>query len=169
MHYLTRPQRTAIVTRACCHLVRAEEGVLVVNVADTENQPIPGVVLSTTGDSSTSPATDVAGKTRIKLAPQTKPGSEVELVIVRASQDLVFISPWNYRVLVPPFENNSQTAVKVVMAERCKRSLLENPQAAVAIVSKVNAANATRVGTEPLTEEQRRGQLGGGGEKGGVL
>ena len=85
---------------------------------------------------------------------KTIPGDEIELVIVRAPQDLIFISPWNQRVTIPCFENNTRCVAKVVLAERGSRMLLEYPQVALAMVSNVNATNALEVGTEPLTDEQ---------------
>ncbi|HEX8377849.1 MAG TPA: tetratricopeptide repeat protein [Pedobacter sp.] len=137
----------------------SNEGVLVVQVANPLGQPLTDVVLSTTGDSSTSAATDEAGKTRLRLAPQTKPGDEITLQVVHAPRDVVFISPWNQRVRVHSFEKESQNVAEVVLADRGDRMLLEYPQAAVAMVLKINAANAERMGMEPLTEERRRANL----------
>jgi tetratricopeptide (TPR) repeat protein len=140
-------------------LLYKSEGLLAVHVANPQGQPLTGVVLSATGDSSTGVATDGAGKTRLRLAPRTKPGDEVTLQVVRAPQDLVFISPWNQRVRAHSFEKESQNVAEVVLAKRGDRMLLEYPEAAVAMVSKVNTANAARMGMEPLTDEQRRANL----------
>ncbi|MEK7409578.1 MAG: hypothetical protein AAB225_31310, partial [Acidobacteriota bacterium] len=86
----------------------AEQGVLVLHVKDPRERPLPGVVLATEGDGSTGPPTDRAGKTRIRLAPATRPGARVSLQIVGAPKDLVFLSPWDARATVPPFENESE-------------------------------------------------------------
>ncbi|HKS29638.1 MAG TPA: tetratricopeptide repeat protein [Pyrinomonadaceae bacterium] len=137
----------------------AEEGVLVIHVADTKGVPVAGVILSATGDSSVSAPTDRAGKTRIKLAPQTRPGSELTLQIVKAAQDLVFISPWNNRVIVPPFRNDTGVVVEVVLVERGSRLLLEDPKAALAMAASVNAANTPKAADVKLTEENRRANL----------
>lgn len=131
----------------------AEDGVLVVHVSNTKNQPVMGVVLSTKGDSSVSSPTDTAGRARIKLAPQTKVNSEVTIQIVRAPLDLVFISPWDSRVRVPPFENDAQNHVQVVLAERGDRALLENGPALVAIISKINEANSPK----QIIDQRREG------------
>lgn len=139
-------------------LYKPEEDVLDVHVANPLGQPLTGVILSTTGEGSNAAATDGAGKTRLKLASRTKPGDEVTLQVVSAPQDLVFISPWNQRVTLHSFEK-SQAATEVVLAERGNRMLLEYPQAALAMVLKINAANSARMGVEPLTEEQRRENL----------
>lgn len=127
MNHLTRLSHAALLILTCCHLVRAEEDVLVVHVSDPGGRNIFRVVLSTTGDSSTSPPTDIAGKTRIRLAPQTRAGSEITLQIIKAPQDLVFISPWNQRVTVRSFDNESQNVAQVVLCERGSRMLLEYP------------------------------------------
>lgn len=143
----------------CCSKTYGEEGVLVVHVADPLGQPIAGVVLSATGDSSSSAFTDVTGKTRIQLAPQTRPGSEITLQVVRAPQDLVFISPWNQRVIVRSFENESQNVTEVVLAQRGSRMLLEYPPAQFAFAAKVNAANAAAASREMSDEVRRRASL----------
>ena len=159
MSKLTSFLLTLILTLICCHLVRAEEGVLVVQVSDLIGRSITGVVLTTTGDGSVSAPSAVAGKLRIKLASGTQPGDEVELVLIRASQDLVFISPWNQRVTVPCFANSTRCVAKVVLGVSGSRELLTNSQAQLAMVSKVNAANVSKVGIETLTEAQRQVNL----------
>jgi tetratricopeptide (TPR) repeat protein len=159
MRILRQSFLTLAVAVACFSSTWAEDAVLVVHVSDPQGKPIQGVVLSTTGDSSTGSATDIAGKSRIKLAPQTKVGSEVELVVVKAAQDLVFISPWNSRVTVRPFDNESQNVASIVLAERGNRMLLEYPVGQVALASKVNAANSVKAVGVQLTEEQRRATL----------
>jgi len=58
----------------------AEKGILILNVKDTKDRPIAGVRISTEGDGATGPPTDPAGKTRIRLAPQTQPGHRVTLL-----------------------------------------------------------------------------------------
>ena len=141
-------------------LDRGNVGILVVHVADPQDRPIAGVVLSTKGDGSTGPPTSLAGKTRIRLAPQTRPNNSVSLQVVRAPKDFVFLSPWDSRVRVPPFENESENFVQVVLAERGDRALLENGKALATLASRINAANAPKAITEVVTEEQRRAARG---------
>jgi tetratricopeptide (TPR) repeat protein len=136
----------------------AEDGILVVQVTDTQGRPLAGVVLTVKGDGAVGPPTDNAGKTRIKLAPQTPPGRDVSLQLVRAERDLVFISPWNNRVTVPPFDSTSELVVEVVMTERGNRLLLETPEFAVAIISKVNELNAVNTSGN-LIEDPRKANL----------
>src|SRR5882762_3601086 len=103
----------------------AEQGVVFIQVKNTKNQPVSGVRLSTGGAGSVSGRTDVAGRTRIQLAPQTGGGDKVTLQIVEPST-LVFIDPWDSRVVVPSFENKSDNYVQVVLANKGDRALLEN-------------------------------------------
>src|SRR5262245_7648627 len=56
---------------------QAEKGILVVHVRDPKDRPISGVQIATEGDGATGAATDGAGKTRIRLAPQTQAGHRV--------------------------------------------------------------------------------------------
>ena len=138
----------------------AEEGILVIHVVDTQNKPIGGVRLTTRGDGSISPPTDRVGKTRIKLALQTLPNSEVSLQIAKALKDMVFISPWDGRVRVSPFENESQNYVSIVLAERGSRELLINPKALASLAAKINTENAPQTSQQQdLTAEQRRAVL----------
>lgn len=121
---------------------QAETGVLVLHVADPQTRAIPNVTLSVKGDGSAGAPTDRSGRTRIRLAPQTRPGAWVSLQLVRTPRDLVFISPWDGRVRVPPFENESENFGPVVLAARGERSVLENSRALASIAAKVNAARA---------------------------
>lgn len=137
MSTISRLLAVLVTSLAFYNIAHAEEGVLLVQVSNPLGQPISGVVLSASSDSSTSAPTEtvkqgpgeseVSGKVRIRLANSTKPGDEVELVIVRAPQDLVFISLWNQRVTMPSFDNNTHCVAKVVLAERGSRMLLEYP------------------------------------------
>ena len=123
---------------------RAAQGILVVQVSDLKGAPIPRVQLATKGDGSIGPPTDAAGRTRISLAAQTRPQTIVALTIVSAPKDLVFISPWDNQVRIPPFENESQNFASVVLADRTDRALLENGKVVVSVVSKLNLLTAPK-------------------------
>src|SRR5258705_5020339 len=124
--------------------VDAAQGILVVQVSDLKGAPIPRVRLATKGDGSIGPPTDAAGRTRISLASQTKPQTIVALTIVSAPKDLVFVSPWDNQVRVPPFENESQNFASVVLADRADRALLENGKVVVSVVSRLNLSTAPK-------------------------
>ena len=133
---------------AMCGLALAEQGILVVHVSDPQERPIEGVTLATQGDGSTGAPTNRQGRTRIKLAAQTRAKTWVTLQVVQP-QNLVFISPWNERVQVPPFENESENFVPVVLIERGNRLALESGQALVAMTAKVNEANSIKAAMGP--------------------
>lgn len=159
MRRFTCPFSIAILLLTMFSWARAEDGVLIVHVANPKGQPIPGVVLSTKGDSSTGAPTSNEGKTRIKLASQTRPNSEISLQIVRAPTDMVFVSPWDGRVRVPPFDNESQNFASVILIEPGDRAWLEYGIVTLALVSKINATNSFRAGADGPTDEQRRASL----------
>jgi hypothetical protein len=101
----------------------AEQGILVVHIADVYGHPIGRIRFRAGADSSISSPRETAdnfGAVRIRLAPQTKSGDVVmlEVVGVPKGKDPVMISPWNEWVLVPPFENEAKNFVPVVMVER---------------------------------------------------
>jgi tetratricopeptide (TPR) repeat protein len=135
--------------------VFAEPGVLVLQVSTPGGAPIPRVIVSTKGDGAVGPPTDVAGRTRIRLAPQTKPQAIVALTIVGAPKDLVFISPWDNQIRIPPFENESQNFASIVLAERGDRALLENGKALLAMVARVNLNAGAKATTEARSVDRR--------------
>jgi hypothetical protein len=151
--------RAAIMLSVLAIAGRAEQGVLVLHVGNPEGQPLQGVQLSTLGDGSSGPPTDRAGKSRIRLAPQTRPGDWVSLQIARAPRELAFISPWDGRVRVPPFENESDNFAPVVLAARGDRALLETGKALAALAAKINAAVMTEKPNLATPEEIRRQAL----------
>jgi hypothetical protein len=103
-----------------CSLAWAEEGVLVVEVTDIQSHPVPGLRIGVEGSNSTPGITDRNGKTRIRLAPSTKPCSSVSLLIMSSpgGEDLVILSPFLGRATVPPFDNESENYVLVVVVRR---------------------------------------------------
>jgi hypothetical protein len=137
----------------------AEQGILVLHVKDPQGRPLAGVQLATEGEGSTSPLTDRAGKTRLRLASQTRAGAWVTLQVVRSRRDLVFISPWNQRVIVPPFENETDNYVPVTLANRGDRAMLESGAAVMAMAASINKAILPQGREAPSPEEQKRRAL----------
>jgi hypothetical protein len=105
----------------------AEAGVLVVHVKDVQRRPIGGVQIGVEGDGG-SAITGDDGKARIPLAKQTKEKSWVSVQILKSppNKDFAMVSPWDYRILVPSFENESQNFVEVVVVQRGDRAALES-------------------------------------------
>lgn len=150
------PRWVAVVTLAVAGALlappaHAEQGVLVVQVSDVMNRPIAGVRIATRGDGSIGAPTDAAGRTRIRLAAQTRPATIVALTIAGGPKprDLVFISPWDNHVRIPPFENESQNFVTIVLADRGERTALESGRGVAAMVARVNLATSSRDAAAP--------------------
>jgi hypothetical protein len=89
--------------------------------------------LTTKGDGSASSRTDKHGKARLRLAPATKPGDSVPLILT--TQGWVFISPWDGQVIVPSFENKSGNVVPLYITKWADRALLENRKGTILIIS----------------------------------
>lgn len=138
----------------------AEEGVLALHATDIKERPVEGAAFSTRGDG-TLAYTDHSGRARIRLAPSTRPGSWVSLVVVpsKSGPDWTFISPWHQRVLVPPFANESENFVPIVLARRADRDLLTSDEAALAMAARVLEKLRPRVEGEEISEEERRAVL----------
>ncbi|HEV7505260.1 MAG TPA: tetratricopeptide repeat protein [Thermoanaerobaculia bacterium] len=139
----------------------AEDGILVVHVNYLDKKPLPRVRIGTTGDGSIE-VTDVAGRARIRLAPGVKAGQEVALQVVPGENDKdswVFISPWDQRALVPPFEGGG--SVPVILAKKADRdALLGSREGRQAIEQSILSELAKlRQARSEVTEEQRRAVL----------
>jgi hypothetical protein len=94
--------------------VWAESGILVVNKQDVHKHPVGGVQIGVEGDGG-SAVTNDHGKARIRLAAQNKQKDWVSLQILKSppGKDLVMVSPWDSRTLVPSFENESDSSSKM--------------------------------------------------------
>lgn len=112
----------------------AEDSVLVVRVTYLDKKPLARIRIGTSGDGSIE-TTDVGGRARIHLAPGVKVGQEIALQVLPSGhpeESWVFISPWDRRVSVPPFDNDR--VVEVVLAKRADRdALLSNSDGRKAI------------------------------------
>lgn len=133
----------------------AERGVLVLNVQDAQGSPMARVEIGVKGDGG-SAVSDSHGRARIPLAKDTKEKSHVDLQIIRP-KTLVFIEPWENPVQVPSFENESANYVRVVLAERGHRKLLEDPGALRTMIQQINKANSVK-SRDPGTDEAQRKQ-----------
>jgi hypothetical protein len=123
-----------------------------VQVSDPSGKPVHNLKLATRGDGSTGSPTTDTGKTRIRLALGTKPNSPVSLMILPDSRNLVFLSPWDGNVRVPPFENESQNFVPIVVVTHSQKSLLENPDELKLVVRET--IKATRTEKDPIARHE---------------
>src|SRR5262245_53305898 len=135
---------------------QAETGILWIKVLSLKNTPVRKVSVSTEGPGS-SALTDDRGLARIRLAPQTRPGTWVTLEVL--SSDYAFVSPWNRKVLIPPFENESENFVTVHLTAKGDREALESGRFAVALAAKFNATLKPKLKDERTTEEERKAAL----------
>jgi tetratricopeptide (TPR) repeat protein len=139
---------------------RAETGVLVVHVKDVQRRPISGVQIGVEGDGG-SAITGDDGKARIQLAKQTKEKSWVSLQIVKSppNKDFVVVSPWDYRTLVPSFENESENFVEVVVVQRRDRAALESNRVLLAVTEQINKANTPGNADKQALQENSKANL----------
>jgi len=126
-------------------LAWAEAGILVVHVKDVQRRPVTGVQIGVEGDGGSS-ITGNDGKARVPLAKDTKEKSWASLQILQSpsGMDFVMVSPWDYRTVVPSFENESENFVEVVIVQRGDRAALESGSVLVAFTQKINKANAPK-------------------------
>jgi tetratricopeptide (TPR) repeat protein len=138
---------------------QAETGILWVKVLNLKDRPVRKISVGTEGPGS-SALTDDRGMARIRLAPQTRPGTWVTLEV--SSSAYAFVSPWNRKVLIPPFENESENFVTIHLTARGDREALESGRFAVALAAKFNATLRPKLKAERIDQTARRnGRLAG--------
>src|SRR5262245_23032853 len=137
-------------------VAQAETGILWVKVLNLKDRPIRKISVGTEGPGS-SAITDDRGLARIRLAPQTRPGTWVTLEI--SSGTYAFVSLWNRKVQIPPFENDSENFVTIYLTARGDREALESGKFAVAMAAKFNATLTPKLKEERTTEEERKAAL----------
>lgn len=143
-------------------LALAEDGVLVIHVADAEDEPIKGVVLSNKGDGTQSDPTNRTGVTRLALPRDARPNSWIFLQVLKGIEEKdswILISPWDGRVAVPSFNNESENFVSVVVAKKFDKRLLANSIALRAMAATANSGLTSKTAGDTISEEQRRAVL----------
>src|SRR5687767_6409202 len=101
MRTLTCALYTLVTALTICDLAYAQSEILWVNVSDLKGRPMPNIQIGTKGSGSTA-VTTTTGLARIILASGTKAGTWVTLQAL--SNRYEFVSPYDKRVLVPPYE-----------------------------------------------------------------
>jgi tetratricopeptide (TPR) repeat protein len=141
-------------------LALAESGILVVHVKDVQRRPIAGIRIGVEGDGGSSITAD-DGKARIALAKNTTEKSRVSLQILTSppGKDFVMVSPWDYKTLVPSFENESENFVDIVVVQRGDRVALESGTVLKALTEKINNANAPKSSDKQSSLESQKAAL----------
>jgi hypothetical protein len=106
-------------------MTAAQDRTLTLQVSDPMGHPISGVRIATKSKGFVGEATDVSGKTKILVGIETGAVS-LELVSINDSRDLVFMQPWDERVIVPPYRKDSEDYVTVILISRKMRLLIES-------------------------------------------
>jgi hypothetical protein len=132
------------------HCVPAVSQSVAIYVSDYHDKPISGTILSTKGGGSTSPPTDISGKTRIVVPSSLQPGDELQLSLVRAPvHTMRIVAPWQGGAIVP----RSSGFIQVVLGVPGDKWALRDPRVvsswALAIVQKSEAPSL-------LPPEQKR-------------
>jgi tetratricopeptide (TPR) repeat protein len=132
--------------------LRAEDGVLVLNVINPSDDAISNVTLKCKGDGA-SGSSDRNGTARLRLPAGTRSGSSVVMQVL--SSDWALISPWDGRIIVPSFDNNSQNFVSVVVAKKGDKQMLASARAVEAMASRVIKDVGSRLDMQ-LSDEERQ-------------
>jgi hypothetical protein len=100
-------------------------GTLVVHVSDPRDRPVRGLQIGLKSGGGTATTLD-DGSARIPLATGTNEHSFVSVQIVSSPRgaDFVILSPYDFRVEVPSFENKPENYVLVIAVQRSDRTAL---------------------------------------------
>jgi tetratricopeptide (TPR) repeat protein len=123
----------------------AETGYMVVQVQDVQRRPVHGVEIGVEGKGGSRLSGD-DGKAQLPLARSVVPGDWVSLQILHspAGKDFVIISPWDYSVQVPSFDEKAENFIRVVVVGRGDRAALESGAVITALAAKINNARNSR-------------------------
>ena len=104
-------------------------GTLVVHVSDPQDRPVRGLQIGLKSGGGTATTLD-DGSARIPLAQGTNEHSFVSVQIVSSPRgaDSVILSPYDFRVEVPSFENKPENYVSVTVVQRSDRTALAGGQ-----------------------------------------
>jgi hypothetical protein len=146
---------TLLLVLGVCALAQpcaAETGKLVVQVQDLQQRPIKGVEVAVDGvvDSA---VTGSDGKAVLALGSSVKEGDWVSLSLLHSStgQDLVMATPWDGRAMVPPFANDDENFVKIVVLPSGENDALGNGRLLASLTAKIDRENAPRSSDGSLT------------------
>ncbi|MGI8962583.1 MAG: hypothetical protein ACR2IV_23065 [Bryobacteraceae bacterium] len=126
-------------------------------VEDAQRHPIRGVEIGIEGAGGSNLTGD-DGKALLPLNKETAENDWVSLQILHspAGRDLVMVSPWDYRALVPSFKNKSENFLRVVVVQRGDRAALENSAVVAALAAKLNNKTNTSRAVDSDSETSDR-------------
>lgn len=137
-----------------------EKRVLQARVIDLAGEPVAGVRLTTTQVGAAEGLTDEMGRVRIRLNEKTLPNDFIDIVIADTQgSNLVLVAPRGGRTRIPPFENDPEDIVEVLVTERGDPALMKNGRAKFSILQNLNDQNSPKSPDEKITDEQRRANL----------
>ena len=141
---------------------RAEDGILAIYVSNTNEEPMPGAILSPRGAGSVSPPTDSSGRTRIKLSRGAQPGKFVTLQLIKGpggASGWYLVSPWKGRASVPSFVDDPDNYLQVIVARKQDKLVLKNANALLNITIGVLQAEASMLVSVTSPNNHRRDAL----------
>src|SRR5664280_640789 len=152
--------RFVLLLAFCVHgggaLVWSETGKLLVLVQDAQKRPVKGLEIGVEGAGG-SKVTGDDGKTLLPLTKDTNENDWVSLQILHSppGKDLVMVSPYDNRALVPPFKNKAENFVRVVVIQRGDLAALQNGTVLRAFAEKINKANAPKTADKQAAEDPK--------------
>lgn len=80
----------------------------------------------------------------LSLGSGTKEGDGVSLTLLHSppGKDLVLVSPWDNRAIVPSFAGKADNFVRLVVIQRGDRAILESNDGLAALTARINKRNS---------------------------
>ena len=134
---------------ACC---RGETGYVNVRVEDVHQQPVRLVEIGIARG--TSKLTKDDGKAQLPLADDIKADDWISFQLVHSppGKDLAIVSPWDNRIPVPSFAENSENLVHIIVVQRGDRAALESGTILASLTAKINKANLPHAANQRLQQ-----------------
>jgi tetratricopeptide (TPR) repeat protein len=138
----------------------AEHGFVLVLVQDAQHHPVRGVEVGIEGNGG-SKTTGDDGKAQLPVGASTKEGDWLSMVILHSppGKDLVIISPWDNRSVVPSFEDKPENFIRVVTVQRGDRAALESGSVLAFLAEKINKANSPKSANDSASLQDPRENL----------
>jgi hypothetical protein len=134
-----------------------EDGILPLHITDAANNQVSDITIIC--QEGCSPAiSDSRGIARLKLPPQKRSGDWVTLRIVNSAGTpfRLLISPWNDRVIIPPFEDEANNRASVVVIRKGDKHILSSGVAIEAIIQRALKAERPKLEQQIAAEECKR-------------
>jgi tetratricopeptide (TPR) repeat protein len=131
-----------------------ETGYVTVMVQDAKQHPVRLVEIGVETNGGSNPKKDIVSKltkddgtAQLTLSHDIGPSDWITFRLVHSppGKNLAIVSPWDYRMTVPPSANLRKNVINIVVVQYGDRAALENHTVTTSLAAKINQVNAATV------------------------